>query len=168
MEREGTIQNLRLHTDRLKADLNEAEKAATRVKEERERLQIRFNELTVSNQAAQRAADEAKSALERLRAEDLARADEIARIRSDAATSVLTIKNLRRQLDTVTRDTQARAQANQDQLNRGLPPPMGLPNFSSMNFGTPFNYRSSNQSEGLGLSQLRPPGYSHVGSPADP
>ena len=37
-----------------------------------------------------------------------------------------------------------------------------------MNFGTPFNYRSSNQSEGLGLSQLRPLGYSHVGSPADP
>ena len=168
VEREGTIQNLRLHTDRLKADLNEAEEAATRVTEERERLRIRFNKLTVSNQAAQRAADEAKSALERLRAEDIARADEIARIRSDAATSALTIENLSRQLDTVTRDTQARAQANQDQLNRGLRPPMGLPNYSSMNFGTPFNYRSSNQSEGLGLSQLRPPGYSHVGSPADP
>jgi len=42
-----------LHTDRLKADLNEAEEAATRVKEERERLHLRFNELTVSNQAAQ-------------------------------------------------------------------------------------------------------------------
>ena len=72
MERESTIQDLRLHTDRLKADLNEAEEAATRVKEERERLQLRFNELTVSHQAAQRAADEAKSALERLRAEDIA------------------------------------------------------------------------------------------------
>jgi len=105
VEREGTIQDLRLHTDRLKTDRNEAEEAATRVKEE------------VANQAAQRAADEAKSALGRLRAEDIARADEIARIRSDAATSVLTIENLRRQLDTVTRDTQARAQANQDQLN---------------------------------------------------
>ena len=137
MERDGTSQDLQLHTDRLNADLNEAEEAATRVKEERERLQLRFNELTVSNQVAQRAADEAKSAWERLRAEDIARADEIARTRSDAATSVLTIENLRRKLDTVTRDTQARAQANQDQLNRELPPPMGLPNYSSMNFGTP-------------------------------
>jgi hypothetical protein len=117
-----------LHIDRLKADLIEAEEATTRVKEERERLQLRLNELTLSNQAAQRAADEAKSALERLRAEGIARTDEIARIRSDAATSALTIENLRRQLDSVTRDTQARAQVNQDQLNRGLPPPMGLPN----------------------------------------
>ena len=107
-------------------------------------------------------------ALEQLRTEDLARAEEITKIRSEAATSVLTIENLRRELDTLTRDTQARAQANQDQLYRGLPPPLSKPNYPSANVGTPYNYRSSNQSEGLGLSQLCPPGYSHVGSLADP
>ena len=67
----------------------------------------------------------------------------------------------------MTRETQARSQANQDQLYRGLPPPLGIPNYPSTNVGTPYNYRSSSQSEGLGLSQLRPPGYSHVGSLAD-
>jgi len=67
----------------------------------------------------------------------------------------------------VTRETQARSQANQDQLYRGLPPPLGIPNYPSTSVGTPYNYRSSSQSEGLGLSQLRPPGYSHVGSLAD-
>jgi chromosome segregation ATPase len=114
MDRDGTIQDLRLHTDRLKADLHEAKEATSRVKVERERLQLRFNELIVSNQAAQRIADDARVTMERLRAEDVARADEIAKMQSDAATSVLTIENLRRQLDTVKRDTQARAQANQD------------------------------------------------------
>ena len=107
-------------------------------------------------------------ALERLRAEDIARAEEITRIRSEAATSVLTIENLRRELDTLTRDTQARVQANQHQLYRGLPPPLGVPNYPPTNVGAPYNYRNSNQSDGLGLSQLRPPGYSHVGSLADP
>ena len=45
---------------------------------------------------------------------------------------------------------------------------MGVPNYPPTNVGAPYNYRNSNQSEGLGLSQLCPPGYSHVGSLADP
>ena len=91
LDREGTIQDLRLHTDRLEADLIEAEEATSRAKEERERLHLRFNEFAVSSQATQRA----RMALERLRTEDLARAEEITKIRSEATTSVLTIENLR-------------------------------------------------------------------------
>jgi len=67
----------------------------TRVKEERERLWLRFNDLVVSSQATQWAADDARVAMERLLAEDIARAEEITRIRSEAATSVLTIEDLR-------------------------------------------------------------------------
>jgi hypothetical protein len=145
----------------------EAEEATSKTKEEHERLQLRFNELTVMNQMVQRVADEARNEVERLCAEDIAQAEEIARMRSDAATSLLTIENLRQQLDTTTREVQTRAQANQDHLYRGLPSPLSLPKYSSANIGTFFQYRGSSQSEGLGLSQLQPPGYSYVGSPAD-
>jgi hypothetical protein len=79
------MQDLRLHTGRLKVDLNEAEEATFKTKEERERLQFRFNELTVTNQMTQRIADDARNEVEILRAEDIARAEEIAKMRSDGA-----------------------------------------------------------------------------------
>jgi hypothetical protein len=82
----------------------------------------------------QHVADE--NEIERLRTEDIARAEEIAGMRSDTAGSVLTIKNFRRQLDTTTREAQARARANQDQLYRGLSPPLRLPNYPFAKVGT--------------------------------
>jgi chromosome segregation ATPase len=115
-EREPTILDLRSQNDRLNSELADAESSTTTANDDRDPIQLHFNELTRTVQTAQRDRDEIKAELDRMQTATTAHDSELARLRGEALVSQQTIESLRKQIEvtaTATRETQFRL--NQEQ-----------------------------------------------------
>lgn len=69
----STILNIRAQTDRVNSELAEAEAITAKISEDRDRIQLLFNDLTRPEQAARYTLDDTKSELERMRSVDITR-----------------------------------------------------------------------------------------------
>ena len=135
----------------------DAERSITTANDDRDRIQLHFNELTRTVQTVQRDRDEARAELDRMRAAITTQESEFARLRTEALVSQQTIDTLRRQMPTTIATHGAPTQEQQ----RGMQPPAHLPNYSLASMGTPFRGRTDTPISGY---DSRPPNYSYVGS----
>jgi hypothetical protein len=92
-----------------------------------------------------------------MRAATTTQESELARLRSEALVSQQTLDTLHRQMPTTMATHGARTQEQQ----RGMQPPVHLPNYSLASMGTPFRGRTDNPISGY---DSRPPNYSYLGS----
>ena len=90
VERESGIENageaifdLRAQIDRLNGELAEAESSSMKAEAERDRIQLLFNETTGAVQLLQRDQDVNRAEMERLRASETTKDNEILRLRSN-------------------------------------------------------------------------------------
>ena len=117
VDKESTILDLWSQNDRLHRDLLEAKMSTATATDDRDRIQLRFNELTRTVQTLQRDRDEVRTVLDQSRASTATQETELARLRSVASASQQSIETLRRQLETktdATRDAQLRSSQEQE------------------------------------------------------
>ena len=159
VDKESTILDLWSQNDRLHRDLLEAKMSTATATDDRDRIQLRFNELTRTVQTLQRDRDEIRTVLDQSRASTATQETELARLRSEASASQQSIETLRRQLETNTAATrEAQLRSSQEQ-QKDMKPPANLPSYSSARLGTPSRSRADTPSSNY---DSRPPNYSHA------
>jgi hypothetical protein len=146
------------------------EKSVGTIEEERTRIQLHSNELTVAIVSLRRELDEARAGALSARASEEAARLQIARMMDEQLTQNQTIDTLRRQVEasnTSVQQAQALLRANQEQQSQ-MPPPNINPSGAGGVIGnTPFMPPLSTPSTGLRTRELHGPGYYHIGSPED-
>lgn len=124
----------------LQGDLADMKREATKAREDRERLQLHHNELTVAKLALQRELEDAKALVERSKETESAKERQVTLLVEEKTTAQEIIETLRRQLqasETVTREAQALVRTGQQQNQTTMLPPNSLNGQSMMNPGTP-------------------------------
>ena len=173
-ERDSTIADLRSLLDRRRRELDGLEQSVATTQDERTRLQLHSNEISMSLVTLRQELDEARAVATAARVSEEAGRQQLARMMDEQLAQTQTIEALRRQVETsntAARDARALLRATQDQQQQYLrmPPPSNLPAATAGNIGnTPFVPAVSTPSTGLRTMELHGPGYHHVGSPADP
>ena len=143
-ERDSTIADLRSLLDRRRRELDGLEQSVAITQDERTRLQLHSNEISMSLVAIRQELDEARAVATTSRASEEASWQQLARMMDEQLAQTQTIEALRRQVETsnnAARDAQALLRATQDQQQQYLrmPPPSNLPATTGGNIGnTPF------------------------------
>ncbi len=165
----GAIFDLRAQIDRLNGELAEAESSSTKAEAERDRIQLLFNDSTGAVQVLQRDQDVNRAEMERLRASETAKDNEIVRLRNELAASQQAAGSLRRQLDANTpfmREPPNLFRSGSEPV-RGMHPPSNLPSYSAANVGTPMVGQQEDRGGGLGSDGSRGGYWTGAGSTYD-
>ena len=142
--------------------------------DERARLQLHSNEMTMSLVALRQELEESRAVATAARVSEEAGRQQLARMMNEQLAQTQTIETLHRQVETsnhAARDAQALLRANQDQQQQYLrmPPPSNFPTTTGRIISnTPFVPPFATPSTGLCTRELHGPRYYHVGSPPDP
>ena len=173
-ERDSTILDLRSLLERRNQELDGLEQSVATTQDEKTRLQIHSNEMTMSLVALRQELEESRAAATAARVSEEACRQQLARMMDEQLAQNQTIEALRRQVETsnnAARDAQALLRMNQEQQQQHLrmPSPTTLPSLiGGIVSNTPFVQPFSTPSTGLRTRELHGPGYYHVGSPAEP
>jgi hypothetical protein len=170
----STILDLRSLLERRNRELNVLEQSEATTQDERNRLQLHSNEMSMSLVAIRQEHEESRAAATAARVSEEAGRQQLARMMEEQLVQNQTIEALRRQVETsnnAARDAEALLRMNQEQQQQHLrmPPPTTLPTLTGgIVSNTPFLQPFSTPSTGLRTRELHGPGYYHVGSPVDP
>jgi hypothetical protein len=131
-DRDSTILDLQTQLENRHRELNILEQSVTNTHVERTRLQLNFNEMSMTLVTVRQELEESRQAATAARVAEEAGRLQLARMMDEQLVQNQTIESLRRQLETsntATRDAQALLRMNQEQQpqNGRMPPPTALP-----------------------------------------
>ena len=167
LDRDTIIADLRSLLDRRNQQLNDIEQSIGTIEEDRTRIQLHSNDVTVTIVSLRRELDEARAGVLTARASEEAARLQISRMMDEQLAQNQTIDTLRCQVEssnTSAQQAQALLRNNQEQQSR-MPPPNTYPSGAGGVIGnTPFIPPLSTPSTGLRTRELHGPGYYHIGS----
>jgi hypothetical protein len=131
-DRDSTILDLQSQLENRHRELNILEQSVTNTHVERTRLQLNFNEMSMTLVTVRQELEESRQVATAARVAEEAGRLQLSRMMDEQLVQNQTIESLRRQLETsntATRDAQALLRMNQEQQpqNGRMPPPTALP-----------------------------------------